>query len=83
MKHSIYKIILFLIIGLALFLRLYKLTLIPPSLNWDETSIAYNTYSILNIGKDEWGQFLPLHFKSCGEYKQPVQIYGSIPGNYL
>jgi 4-amino-4-deoxy-L-arabinose transferase-like glycosyltransferase len=80
MKHNIYKIILFLIIGLALFLRLYKVTSNPPSLNWDETSIGYNAYSILKTGRDEWGQLFPLHFKSFGEYKLPVQIYGSIPG---
>lgn len=53
---------------------------IPPSLNWDEVSIAYNAYSILKTGKDEWGQSLPVHFKSYGEYKLPAQIYLSIPG---
>ncbi|MCX6704915.1 MAG: glycosyltransferase family 39 protein, partial [Candidatus Woesebacteria bacterium] len=36
-------------------------------------------YSILKTGRDEWGQFLPLHFKSYGEYKLPAQIYASIP----
>lgn len=61
-------------------MRFYKVTEIPPSLNWDETSIAYNAYSILKTGKDEWGQFMPLHFRSFGEYKLPAQIYGSIPG---
>lgn len=80
MKRDLSKIILFLIVGLALFLRLYKVTSDPPSLNWDETSIAYNAYSIFKTGRDEWGQLLPLHFKSFGEYKLPVQIYGSIPG---
>ncbi len=53
---------------------------IPPSLNWDEVSIAYNSYSILKTGKDEWRQVLPVHFKAYGEYKLPAQIYASIPG---
>jgi len=79
-NKNFFKIILFLIIALALFLRLYKVTSIPPSLNWDETSIAYNAYSILKTGKDEWNKFLPLHFESYGEYKLPAQIYASIPG---
>lgn len=74
------NIILVLIIVLGFFLRIYKVASIPPSLNWDETSIAYNAYSILKTGKDEWGQFMPLHFKSFGEYKLPAQIYASIPG---
>ncbi|KKP48308.1 MAG: hypothetical protein UR39_C0001G0103 [Candidatus Woesebacteria bacterium GW2011_GWA1_33_30] len=71
---------LILILALAFFLRFYKITSIPPSLNWDETSIAYNAYSILKTGRDEWGQFMPVHFKSFGEYKLPAQIYASIPG---
>ncbi|EKD94536.1 MAG: hypothetical protein ACD_26C00034G0071 [uncultured bacterium] len=83
------KIILISIIVLAFFLRIYKvadlesfaykITSIPPSLNWDETSIGYNAYSILKTGRDEWGQFMPIHFKSFGEYKLPAQIYASIP----
>jgi len=75
-----YKVLLFFIVGLAFFLRFYKITQSPPSLNWDEASIGYNAYSILKTGRDEWGQFLPLHFKSYGEYKLPLQIYFSIPG---
>jgi len=74
------KILLFLIIALSFFLRVYKVSPIPPALNWDDVSIAYNANSVLKTGRDEWGQFLPLHFKSYGEYKLPAQIYASIPG---
>lgn len=70
-----------LLIGFAA--RFYKVTEVPPSLNWDETSIAYNAYSILTSGKDEWGVSFPLNFKSYGEYKLPVQIYASIPGIFV
>jgi 4-amino-4-deoxy-L-arabinose transferase-like glycosyltransferase len=79
MKRNLSKIILFLIIALALFLRLNRVASDPPSLNWDEVSIGYNAYSILKTGRDEWGKFLPIHFKSYGEYKLPAQIYASIP----
>ncbi len=78
MKYKIY-LSLFLIVIAAFALRFYKVTEIPPALNWDEVSIGYNAYSILKTGKDEWGQFLPVHFKAYGEYKLPVQIYASIP----
>lgn len=71
------------IVMLSFFLRFYKVSEDPPSLNWDEVSIGYNAYSILKTGRDEWGQFLPIHFKSYGEYKLPAQIYLSIPGIYL
>lgn len=79
-KKTIYLLILGIIVAAAFFLRFVKVTEVPPSLNWDETSIAYNAYSILKTGKDEWGVSFPLNFKSYGEYKLPVQIYASIPG---
>lgn len=71
---------LILIVVTAFVLRFNQVTQIPPSLNWDEVSIGYNAYSILTTGRDEWGEVLPLHFKSYGEYKLPVQVYGSVPG---
>ncbi len=80
MKRNLSRIVLFLVVALALFLRLYRVTSDPPSLNWDEVSIGYNAYSVLKTGRDEWGQLLPVHFKSYGEYKLPAQIYASIPG---
>ncbi|KKR58602.1 MAG: hypothetical protein UT96_C0002G0005 [Candidatus Woesebacteria bacterium GW2011_GWC2_40_30] len=80
MKKIFYPVILGLIVALAFFLRIYKVTSIPPSLNWDEVSIGYNAYSILKTSKDEWGVKFPLNFKSYGEYKLPAQIYASIPG---
>ncbi|KKR40687.1 MAG: Glycosyl transferase family 39 [Candidatus Woesebacteria bacterium GW2011_GWB1_40_12] len=79
MKKILYPVILGLIISLAFFLRIYKVTSIPPALNWDEVSIGYNAYSILKTGRDEWGVAFPLNFKSYGEYKLPAQIYASIP----
>ena len=72
--------LILLITLLAFSLRFYKITEVPPSLNWDEASIGYNAYSILETGRDEWGKLFPIHFKSYGEYKLPGQIYASIPG---
>lgn len=79
MYKYIKHLLLVSIILLAFFLRFYKVTEVPPSLNWDEVSIGYNAYSVLKSGRDEWGVFMPLFFKSYGEYKLPVQIYASIP----
>src|SRR3989344_4794424 len=82
MNHKVYAV-LFLIVILSFFLRFYMVAEIPPALNWDEMSIGYNAYSILKSGKDEWGVSFPIHFKSYGEYKLPVQVYASIPGIYF
>lgn len=70
-----YRLLLYLILLLFLITRLYKITEVPPSLYWDEASIGYNAYSVLKTGKDEWGEFLPLHFRAFGEFKLPVYIY--------
>jgi 4-amino-4-deoxy-L-arabinose transferase-like glycosyltransferase len=73
-------LLLAIIVFLSFFLRVYKITSIPPSLSWDEVSIGYNAYSILKTGKDEHGKFLPLDtFAAYGDYKPPVAIYVTVP----
>ncbi len=64
---------------LGTFLRFWKLADYPVSLHIDEAAIAYNSYSILQTGKDEWGNFLPLSFRSFNDYKAPVLIYLMTP----
>ncbi len=71
--------LLAIIIGLALFLRLYNLAVLPPALNWDEVSMGYSAYSLLQTGADEWGVKYPLLFRSYGEWKSPVYIYVLMP----
>lgn len=66
---------LLLITSLGLALRTYKLTSSPSGLYIDETSIAYNAYSIVKTGHDEHGKFMPLFFEAFGEYKLPFYIY--------
>lgn len=69
-------IILFLLlIVVSASLRLIDSTNIPPGLYQDESAIGYNAYSILTIGKDEYGNKYPLYFKSFNDYKLPVYIY--------
>ncbi len=73
------RIVFILIILLFLFTRFYKIGEIPPSVYWDEASIGYNAYSIAQTLKDEWGDFLPIHFRAFGEFKLPVYIYSTVP----
>jgi 4-amino-4-deoxy-L-arabinose transferase-like glycosyltransferase len=67
----IFLIILF----IGFIIRFYQLGNIPSSMNRDEPAIGYNAYSILKTGKDEWGKYFPLVFKSFGDYKSPIYIY--------
>jgi len=63
------------IILLGAIIRLLWITRVPPSLDWDEASVGYDAYSILQTGKDQWGQTFPVVFKSFGEFKYPVNVY--------
>lgn len=75
MKKNI-LLILFLVGSLF---RFWQLSNYPVSLSMDEVAIGYNAYSILHTGKDEWGETLPLAFKSAGDYKPPVNVYLTVP----
>lgn len=73
------KLIFLLTILLAIFLRFNRLSSNPPSLDWDEASLGYNAYSILKTGADEYGNWLPLSFRSFDDYKPPVYVYLTVP----
>ncbi len=72
-------IILSLIILVGVLLRFYDLSDNPSSLTWDEASLGYNAYSILETGRDEYGKIFPLNLKSFGDYKPALYAYLIIP----
>ncbi len=76
-KKNLIFVLIFCFIGLLLFF--YKLEKVPPCLNADEAAFAYNSYSILKTGKDEFGNFLPLRLTSFGDYKMPLLSYLNTP----
>lgn len=73
-----YKLLI-LILLVASILRLWNLESFPPHLRNDEAALGYNAYSILNTGRDEHGEFLPLIFKSFGDWKMGLYVYLTIP----
>ncbi len=78
MKNKLHFILIGIVI-LGFILRFFMLGQNPPGLNWDEASIGYNAYSILETGKDEYGNFLPLDFRSFDDYKPPLYVYLTVP----
>lgn len=74
-KHKI----LVTILVLAAVLRLWGLSSNPPHLASDEAALGYNAYSILKTGRDEHGEFLPVVFKSFGDWKPGLYVYLDIP----
>jgi len=74
-KKRLFGIGLGVVLVVAVFFRFFQFPTVPPSLNWDEVAFGYNAYSILKTGKDEYGTFLPLYFRSLDDYKLPVYTY--------
>lgn len=80
MKRHLF-IYLILVVGFVL--RVYGLSRHPAGFTPDEASFAYDAYSIINTGKDQWGNFLPTVFKSFGDYKLPLYAYISVPSIFI
>ena len=78
------KIIFWGLVLTAIYLRFYKLGIIPYGYSWDETSIIYNAWGIALWHRDEWAQLLPLAFRSFGDYKAPLLFYAlAVPFKFL
>ena len=73
-----YLIIFSAIILVAISLRFYQLDKLPPGLIIDEASEGYNAFSILQTGKDRYGQSFPILFRSFGSFQAPLYTYLSI-----
>lgn len=69
--------ILIFIIFSAFLLRFWHLSSTPASLSHDEVAIGYNAWSILQTGKDEYGNSYPVLFHSFDDYKLPGYIYST------
>src|ERR1044071_2254599 len=63
------------LMSLAGFLYLTRLTSNPPGFYIDESSIAYNAYPLSRTARDEYGDLLPLFFRAFGDYKNPTYVY--------
>jgi hypothetical protein len=60
-------------------LHLWKLGTVPAGFYVDESSIAYNAYSVAKTGADEYGIAHPLFFRCFDNHQDPVMIYSIAP----
>src|SRR3989344_7210702 len=67
------------IILIAIFLRFYNLSSVPPSASLDEVSIGYNAYSVLKTGADEYGYKFPLLLRAYDDWRPALYVYLVIP----
>lgn len=67
------------ILWLALALRVVALERVPPPLNVDEAVNAYDAYSLLKTGRDQWGRPWPVTLRAFNDYRRPATIYSAMP----
>lgn len=78
-RQHITLAVLSLILLFGFIIRVYHISDVPHGFFTDEAAIGYNAYTIGTSGRDEYGNFLPLFFRSFGDYKSPVAIYSTVP----
>lgn len=71
--------ILGIILLVGCILRVYNIHSVPPSPSLDEVSIGYNAYSILQTGKDEFGNSFPLLLRAYDDWRPGLYVYFVIP----
>lgn len=71
----LHKILFAGILVLAFLFRFVNLATIPIHLSHDEVGIGYSAWSVLQTGKDEYGNKNPTLFRSFDDYKLPGYIY--------
>ena len=73
------KYLLIFIFLTAAVLRLPGLDNFPVGFTQDEAAIGYDSYSLLETGKDMWGNSYPLVLRSFGDFKMPLYSYIAMP----
>lgn len=71
-------LILTIIVILSIFIRSYNIGNYPE-INADEAALAYNAYSLVSTGADEFGTSWPFTFRSFDDYKPGVYVYLVLP----
>ncbi len=60
-------------------LRVVRLDRSPPGLAQDEACNGYDAYSILETGRDQHGNFMPLVMQGFNDYRMPLFDYSLVP----
>ncbi len=66
-----------LVVGVVV--RVVKFPVLPPGLNADEASSAYEAYALATTGADRWGNHLPAYFPGWGSGQNVLLSYLTVP----
>ncbi len=72
---KIRHIFLILIIVIAAFIRIFKISTLPPALFYDEVDAGYQALIFNQNKTDYFGNKYPVHFHSFGDYRTSLHIY--------
>ena len=78
-KNNKTKIILYVLLIIGFFCRLFLIDKQPNALNLDEASAGYDAWSILNYGIDRNGKFIPAFLIAWGSGQNALYSYMMIP----
>ncbi|MBM3934662.1 MAG: glycosyltransferase family 39 protein [SAR202 cluster bacterium] len=78
-RRYVVSALLIAVLLIAVTTRFYKNTENPAGFFTDEAAIGYNAYLILHTGRDEYGEMMPLMFRSYEDYKLGVFVYSVVP----
>lgn len=78
-KFPTYSVWLLIIILLGAALRLLFLDKAPNTFSLDEVSNAYDAYSILETGRDRYGNPWPVFFRGLNDDREGLYIYLMVP----
>ncbi|MCX6985757.1 MAG: glycosyltransferase family 39 protein, partial [Lentisphaerae bacterium] len=78
-KNCLFYFSAVILLAVSMFFHLLYLGKIPAGMHCDESSLAYNAYSISKTGCDEYGNRYPLFFRCFGNYQDPAMAYTIVP----
>lgn len=78
MQKKIFSFALLCLLGLGIFIRVYKVDTVP-TFHADELAFGYSAYSLGITGADEFGKKMPLLLQSFGDYKMSLNAYVLLP----
>ena len=74
-----YRLLVLLVLMIGVVVRVVKFPALPPGLNADEASSAYEAYALATTGADRWGNHLPAYFPGWGSGQNVLLSYLTVP----
>jgi len=78
-KSAFFPFLVLIILSAGAWIRIAHFPDIPPGLNQDEASSAYESWSIATTGADRWGNVLPAYFPALGSGQNTLLAYLTVP----